>query len=389
MTAIKEICFYLSFFIVFVLIISKKTDFSFDTPILIPCILFICWVFLGLFFALDRENSIHDFRAHLLRYMAIYFILINFFNSRERFKRLSRIIIISSVTYSMWGIVYFYIILGHSWATRFSYGGSKGLLGYEVAGNSICALMIFTILLLLNEMMDGSSRRKAALALCLVPQVVLVFLIQSKGAYMALFLSLMILLWRNKKILLSVLILLVIVTALSPIKGRLSGLITTDHLFMHLRIKMMFTTLEIVKDYPVMGIGFGNETYGETVDLERYTKRVPAKYRQGRSRIVAAPHNIFLNILVRTGIVGLAFFMSILIVFIGMCWKCMSDGEDDFIRKWGLCIFSVFISFLVIGMYEQMFHHFAEVILYTILAMGTIVWRMRSSVKDIVSLASG
>ena len=379
MTAVKEICFYLSFFIVFLLIILKKTDFSFQTPLLIPFCLFVCWVFGGLFFALDKENSMHDFYAHLLRYVAIYFILINFFNSKKRFINLLRTIIISSIIYSILGLFYFYHIMGYSWATRFSYGGAKGLLGYEVAGNSICALVIFSILLSLIFFMNGSLWRKTAIVFCLIPQVALVFLVQSKGAYIALLLSLIVLLWKNKKTLLSILIILVVITAISPIKGRLSGLTTTDGIFGNYRIKMMFTTLEIVKDYPVIGIGFGNESYGKKVDLRMYNNQTPEKYRQNHNNIIGAPHNMFLNILVRTGFLGLALFLSILFVFARMCWRCARYGEDDFVKKWGLCIGSAFLAFFVIGMFEQMFHHVTEMILYSILSMGTILWRLNTN----------
>ncbi|MCK4823536.1 O-antigen ligase family protein, partial [bacterium] len=212
---------------------------------------------------------------------------------------------------------------------------------------------------------------------CLVPQVALVFLVQSKGAYIALVLSLIVLLWRNKKILVSVLAILVIVTAISPIKGRLSGLTTTEGIFGNYRFKMMLTTLEIVKDYPMTGIGFGNETYGKKVDLKMYNNRVQKKYRQG-GQPVGAPHNILLNILVRVGIVGLALFITILFVFVRMCWRCIRHGEDDFVKKWGLCIGSAFLAFLVIGMFEQIFHHITEVVLYTILSMGTILWRINN-----------
>jgi len=333
---------------------------------------------MGLFFALDKENSIHDFYSHLLRYVVIYFILINFFNSKKRFINLSRIIIISSTSYSILGLFYFYIIMGHSWTTRFSYG-NVGLLGYEVFGSSICALVIFSILLSLNFFMDRSLRRKVTFGLCLIPQIALVFLVQSQGAYIALFLSLIVLLWRNKKTLLSALVILVIVTAISPIKGRLSGLTTMEGISGNYRIKMMFTTLEIVKDYPVAGIGFGNETYGKKVDLRMYNNRAPEKYRQSSNNIIAAPHNMFLNILVRTGFLGLALFLSILFVFARMCWRCVRYGEDDFVKKWALCIVSAFLAFLVIGMFEQMFHHVTEMILYTILSMGTILWSLNES----------
>jgi len=78
-TAIKEICFYLSIFVVLIIICSKKIDFSFKSPLSLPFALFTVWAFIGLFFALYKKNSIHDFYAHLLKYLAIYYIMINFF----------------------------------------------------------------------------------------------------------------------------------------------------------------------------------------------------------------------------------------------------------------------------------------------------------------------
>ena len=377
MTAIKGICLYLSLFLVCLLIIIKKIEFSFRTPLLIPFCLFICWVLYGLFFALDKGNSIHDFHAHLLRYMAIYFILINIYNSKKRFVALSWTIIASAVTYSIVGISYYYIILGHNWTERYSYAGTvedfiKGWLGYEVAGNSLCVLMILSILLTLNFFKKETFRQNLPLVFCLIPQFAFVFLVQSRAAYIALIFSLIVLLWRSQKIQITVLILLIAFVAMSSVKDR----IAMDSFKQDARVKMLFTTLEVVKDYPVIGIGFGNETYGNTLDLEMYNNRVPQEYRQMKGYIARAPHNILLNILIRTGFLGLALFLSIIFVFFWMCCSCARNVKDDFVRKWGLCMCSAVISFLVIGMFEQMFHHFTELILYTILAMGTIVWRI-------------
>ena len=110
-TAIKEICYYLSVIIVTILILSKKIDFTFKTPLLLPFGLFISWAFLSIFFAIDKENSIHDFYSHLMRYVILYYILINFFNSEKRLIYLSWIIIISSSLFIVGGLFYYCFIL--------------------------------------------------------------------------------------------------------------------------------------------------------------------------------------------------------------------------------------------------------------------------------------
>jgi len=121
-TAIKETCVYLSLVIVLILICFKKTNFSFKSPLTLPFVLFVVWVLIGLFFALDKENSIHDFRAHLLKYLVVYYILINFFNSQKRLVVLSWIIIASAVIFSIGEIYYFYIMLGNSFSVKLSTG---------------------------------------------------------------------------------------------------------------------------------------------------------------------------------------------------------------------------------------------------------------------------
>ena len=110
-TAIKEICYYLSVIIVTILILSKNIDFTFKTPLLLPFGLFILWSFLSIFFAFDKENSIHDFYSHLIRYVILYYILINFFNSEKRLVYLSWVIIISSSIFTVGGLIYYYFIL--------------------------------------------------------------------------------------------------------------------------------------------------------------------------------------------------------------------------------------------------------------------------------------
>ena len=113
-TAIKEICFYVSIILITVLIFLKKIDFTLKTPLLFPFGLFILWSFLSIFFAFDKENSSHDFYSHLIRYVILFYILINFYNSEKRLLYLSRIIILSSTVFAIGGTIYFYFMFENS-----------------------------------------------------------------------------------------------------------------------------------------------------------------------------------------------------------------------------------------------------------------------------------
>jgi len=369
-TAMKEICFYSSFFIVLFLIYLKKIDFSFKSSLTLPFVFFVIWVFIGLFFALDKENSIHDFRAHLLKYLVIYYILINFFNSRKRLIGLSWVIITSATIFSIGEIYYFYFMLGNSLSTKLATGLT------EIPVNWVGYITVTAIIFSLHYIITNNNLQIKIISLIsLFPLCALSILTQARSTALALFLSVIILCFRNKKIFVVCLGIILIAICVSPIKNRFINInpITS------LRLDIHYTTIEIIKDYPIIGIGFGMETYGngKCINLEEYNKRVPDKYR---GPIYNDPHSMPLSIAVRTGLVGLALFLYILFISFKMCWRCIRHGKDDFIKNWGSCVTGMFVVVIVIGIFEPFFSHVSEVVFYTIFAMITILWRINQEV---------
>ncbi len=366
-TAIKEICFYSSFFIVLILIYFKKIDFSVRSPLTLPFVLFVVWVFIGLFFALDKEGSIHDFRAHLLKYIVFYYILINFFNSRKRLAGLSWVIIVSATIFSIGEIYYFYFMLGNSFSTKFLPGLE------EIAVNQIGVITvtaaIFSVYYIITT---GPLYIRIISLVCLFPLWFLSVLTQTRSTVLALFLSAIVLCFKNKKTLVVYLGIILIAIFISPLKNRfINGNPVND-----LRLKINYTTSEIIKDFPIIGIGFGMETYGNRkyINLDAYNKKVPVKYRQRSIHIF--PHSILFSIAVRTGLVGFALFLYILFMSIKTSWHSIRHGKNDFIIRYGLCVASVLVAVIIIGIFESWSRHVQEVVLYTALAMITIVWKL-------------
>jgi len=129
----------------------------------------------------------------------------------------------------------------------------------------------------------------------------------------------------------------------------------------------------------MIGIGFGMETYGNRkyINLDVYNKKVPVKYRQKSIHIF--PHSILFSIAVRTGLVGFALFLYIFFMFFKTCWNCcIRHGKDAFIKRWGLCVASVIVAIIVMGIFEAWSRHIQKVVLYTALAMMTIIWKLNN-----------
>jgi len=303
----------------------------------------------------------------------LYYILINFFNSRKGLVALSWTIIISASIFSIGGLFYYYFILGNSLATRYALG-----LFTAIPTNLIGIITVFAIILSLHHLYSEIHLyRRAILIICLFPLFAATFLTQTRSSLLALFLAVIISLFKNKRILVALLCAMLIVIAVTPIKNRIRS--SNVNIITALRMEINHLTFEIVKDYPIIGTGFGMQTY-KRIDLSGYNERVPAKYRY--KKIHNDPHNMLFSILVRVGFVGLALFLYIIFTFLRMCWKSTKYGKDDFIKNWGLCVTSAFIAFFVIGIFEPVFSHVHEVVLFTIFAMITILWRLNKEIYD-------
>lgn len=376
-TAIKEISFYLSVFIVLILIISKKNNFTFKTPLLIPFGLFVFWAFIGLFFAIDKKNSIHDFYSHLLRYIILYYVIINYFNSKKLLSRLSWIIIISTTFFSLGSITYLYFILENSLSSRL--GSYANTVLSQIPLNVISILTLFAIILAFYKLFTEKALlyRQITLVFCISILFVAVLLTRSSAAYAAIAMASIPLSPKNQKHLIVYIgivfvgIILLVSFFSSSIKDRILYRLNFDP-----RIPIMYVTMEVVKEHPITGVGFGLQTYGK-LDLKEYQKKLPAKYHQS-GEIVTDPHNMVLDIAVRLGVVGLLLFFYIIFVFFKMCWDIIKYGKDDFIKNWGYCLAAAFIAVSVIGLFQPIFSHMPEVVICTIFSMTTVVWRLNN-----------
>lgn len=370
-TAIKEICFYLSIFIVILLIYFKKIGFSFRSPLTLPFALFVIWAFIGLFFALDKGNSIHDFRAHLLNYLAIYYILINFIGCRKRLIIFSWIIIISATIFSIGGLTYFYLILKAPLSKRF---GFSQMMNIDLIG----FVTIFAMLLsMLQFKMENSLYLKIILFICLLGTFMATYLTRSRGSLLALFVAFIVVFLIKRKNLLAIAFIILSLIALRTAPA-LKARFSSSFILNDLRVGTNLRTLEIIKDYPVTGIGFGMETYGNKnfIDLAKYNSRLPAQYQQ--PELIRAPHNSLADIAVRTGLVGFSLFCWVYFVFIRLGWNMIRFGKDDFIRDWGICIMAAFISVVIQGLFADGMFGPQAIVLYTIFAIMDILWQLNA-----------
>ena len=371
LTAIQEISFYGSVLVLVVLLSLRKTTFSFKTPLTTPFILFVLWACFGLFFALNKPNTIHDIYAHLLKYLTVFFLLVNYFHSFKRFEILRNLIILSTAVFALYLPIYFYVILGKPFAVKLGY-----IMPWEIPSNFISVLTIFALLLTLN--IYNFKGLKTYKLISLLPASILIFTTlttKTRAAIPALIVAVVACFITNKKMMAVLLVSFLLIVSLMPVGDRFTPTDLASKLSTDDRVNIWYTFWEIIKEHPVTGIGYGIQTYDDDNFLHKYNQRVPSQYRQPVPH--RSPHNFYVDITVRMGFVGLAIFIFIIYRVLRMARDIMKYGRNRFVKKWALCLIAALLAWLIQGIFESTVSGPAAMIFFMILAMMTILWNLR------------
>ena len=127
------------------------------------------------------------------------------------------------------------------------------------------------------------------------------------------------------------------------------------------RVYIWFGTFLMLKDFWLSGIGMGTEAFTRVYPFYPYNA-------------IVAPHahNMFLQLLVETGIVGIMVFVIILIAF----FKELSQIHKDGGRKSPVSVMTVAIAsavagFLLQGIFDNCFYNYRVfMIFWLVLAVG-------------------
>jgi O-antigen ligase len=369
LSALSEVCFYLSVLALLILLGFKKTTFSLRSPLTLPFLLFSLWAVLGLVFTLDFHNTLHDLRTHLLNYLIIFYLLVSYFKSQERLEILSVIIISSATVFSLWTDISYYFIDGFPFSSRLGIGANFS----EMPCINIGFITLPAIMLALNRLQNSKAMTHTLLfALSIVILISTTLLTQSRGALFGLLAALIILCFSNKKYI----FVLVTVFALAILIPGLTGRFDPDRLINDERNKTNHLAMEVIKSHPIAGFGFGMRIYNNPnlVDLEKLNNQFPAEYRQ--ENVIPYPHNTILDITARTGIIGLVLFLNILFVSFLLLWKTYRMTNSQYFKSWSICLTAGSISYLIPALFTDTTFGAKAIVFYTMLAMIVILWNL-------------
>ncbi|MGV1098497.1 O-antigen ligase family protein [Thiovibrio sp. JS02] len=373
-TTIKEICFYGSLLAAIVLFAAGKRDFfARPTPLLIPVLLFAAWILLGLVWALDRQNTWHDIYSHLFRYIILSLLLVKFFSSRKSMVILSWLFSLSIAGFVIYALWNFYFVSEQGMLVRFL-GNSQGMT-YNLINIPIIISIFFVSC---NAFTADDKYRRFLPLFLLIPLVAALVLTQARSAFLAVSLAgLFFLLSLQKKLVpIFIIVLVAVFFVFTPIKKRFNAITLKNS-----RVAHALLVLEVAKDHPLTGIGFGMETFGKALDLAAYKERIKQEYgvKYPRKAVLVDPHNMYTDILVRTGVPGFILFMIFVFQLFKMLWSLGRSG-DPFLRIWSVGLGCSLVSYFTIGFFEPVFSHMHEFNFTILVAFAAMLWRQHLSV---------
>ncbi|WP_155320242.1 O-antigen ligase family protein [Desulfosarcina alkanivorans] len=366
--SIKDILFYIAFIVFIVLAAKKKIAIDVASPLTLPILLILVWAVLTSVFAYKIGDSFDSLFSHLVKYIFLWVLVTNVFGDEAMIEWFIRTAIVSILIFCAGAIVYFYVIQANNWSTR---------LGFDSAAhNIICFGANIAVVFSIYEFRNTKNKYlKSLIATAILICITTTFLTQSRGGILALVASVfcLFLLEKNLKIILPVLLIITIGLLGSPVKERFfkEKSVSNQH-----RLGAILYYIEVIKDHPVKGTGYAIDIFDneKVYANERYFNRIPKIYR--KDIYVIFPHNMFLSIGVRMGLVGIGLYLYLLSAYFFMGIKTSVRGVSVSSKALARTMMASMVVFLVGGMFEPVFIHQLDMIFFSLLAMTTVLWKV-------------
>lgn len=201
-----------------------------------------------------------------------------------------------------------------------------------------------------------SQNRKAS-RICFAFSLIGILCTESRGAYIAIALSLVTLLISNKKIFRKLLPFMFVLAVGIPLtialryKNNSSGnefLASNNN-----RLAIWQVCVDLFKEHPILGLGAGTENIHQEIIARIDINRTHA-------------HNLFLEIATEGGIIGIAFALAIIIVFAKNLFKLFYLKNNAY-RPYAVLYTSSIIGFITMSLYEHTLQSPKEMMVFFIL----------------------
>ncbi len=288
----------------------KKTKrlFRLLKPFLIPIILFLGAAVLSTIISPDKRLSLGVLKAWFLDPLLVLILLLDSVRGKSRVKFVILSLFLSVAWVSLFGL--------YEWITDRGLDSDGRLNSVFIPANYVAMLAVPILVLSFVFLKKHKSRLLRTAHYGLLAAILLaLYLSESYGGWLAL-LGALIFLWfkvcppsRRLKYLLLFGLLVIAVSALQSQSIKFGNLFEFSYRTSSAtRFEIWQTSVLIIRNHPLLGVGLGNfeAAYREYLP---YIAFPPLEW------LVVKPHNLYLNLWIEMGILGLASFLGLGIFF--------------------------------------------------------------------------
>ncbi len=325
---------------------------------------FLLSVILARAFSIFPELSRRGFSYYLTCFAFLY-VLIRSINTREELtSQINHLLLGTTLSgiYGLWQSIRGIPVIPYQIDIRLNEGMPGRVYSTFENSNNFAQILVMMIPFFLASLINAQSlKRRLFLMLALLPPVVALFLSLSRSGWIGLGISLLCFILLVRPALLPALVIpaLILIPLLPDfILKRLSTITNPQDSSLDTRLNILKTMMPIVKDFWYTGTGLGSEVLTRLVrNYPLYTNTEPPH-----------SHNLYLQLWLETGIIGLISFIGFLLRLIKKSLKAIYSKESDgAMRNFVIAGLSGLLGVLAIALIEYIWFYHRVMLIFWVL----------------------
>ncbi len=313
-------------------------------PFVAPAVALLLVAVLSVPFSEYQKVSLREFRTVILEPVLFYFAMLDTLRGRQRVSSMLKLYVLLGAAMSV-AALYHYFFIGVTEAT----GGVKRILAIYHSPNALALFLgrvipVAFALALAKGLGRASWRSAVPYLAALLAMAFVLYLTFSRGAWLAVALTIILMLFALGKSKLAGGALLVSIFVSILLLSLFQDRVLSSAPVLQ-RAYVWEAAINMIKDHPVMGVGLDNFLYHYPDYM------LPGAWAEPN---VSHPHNIFLDFWLRLGILGIIVLIGLQVIFWSNAIRLYRTGVGD--ERWLiLAIMGSMASFLIHGLFDNSF----------------------------------
>ncbi len=390
-TTLREIAFWTASFCWVVLRLKKQEPFITLNPIIASLSLFMVVAFISSVIGMEPFGNLRRFKGELLIPFLLFLIITTEYNSLEKIKKLLPPLVTAFAIYTM-----FVIIESFEWG--FSYYWDETLRDHLTWLSGYAEMSITLLPLTLGYFLLIRTNLRFLLLFFMLLEFIIVAAYRNISSFGGtIFVILLGALFVQPKIYrlwiraFIVIVMLISITLLYTHKDNpviveyKTKLYQITHPYEELkktggfknRVPLWEAAIDVIKERPLIGYGWGMKKYTKIVAEEKYLNNwriekpeIYAVYTLYKGKFVP-PHNLFLEITIQSGIIGLISFIAFIVIYLFYIIKTSIKFNSDADRNFSVIIVAgIIFSFLIANIMSNELGRLSGKVLFVVLGAG-------------------